>query len=162
MYWVRTRDPMSSTTQPKGAIGLTADELRGYWANCGRRILPDHDLFDPITLLIATGMRRSELPRRAGKFRRRRPHTDSYRQARQGTGEGLQRDRRDQDGRPVRGRISLPGFAVDVLPERGRPCRILGERHPVIFPSTAGTLRDPNNCGKQWHTLGSDVPACRR
>jgi integrase len=23
----------------------------------------------------------------------------------------------------------------------------------VIFPSTAGTLRDPNNFGKQWRTV---------
>ena len=28
----------------------------------------------------------------------------------------------------------------------------LGEQN-VIFPSTGGTLRDPNNFGKQWRTV---------
>jgi integrase len=54
--------PMRSKTRPKGASALTADELRGLLAKlrpskpCER-----HDLVDPITLFIATGLRISEL-----------------------------------------------------------------------------------------------------
>ena len=32
----------------------------------------------------------------------------------------------------------------------------LGEQ-PMIFPSTAGTWRDPNNFGKQWRTAREDL-----
>jgi integrase len=42
-------------------------------------------------------------------------------------------------------------FAVDALRER-RTHPYLGEL-TVIFPSTAGTLRDPNNFGKQWRKV---------
>jgi integrase len=46
--------------------------------------------------------------------------------------------------------LSLPKFAVDTLVRRrARP--FLGEQS-VIFSSTAGTLRDPDNFGKQWRT----------
>jgi integrase len=47
--------------------------------------------------------------------------------------------------------IPLPRFALDVLRER-RTHPYLGEL-TVIFPSTAGTLRDPNNFGKQWRKV---------
>jgi integrase len=29
----------------------------------------------------------------------------------------------------------------------------------VIFPSTVGTLRDPNNSGKEWRTAGEELSA---
>ncbi len=32
----------------------------------------------------------------------------------------------------------------------------LGEQ-TVIFPSTAGTLRDPNNFGKEWRTVREEL-----
>ncbi len=44
--------------------------------------------------------------------------------------------------------IALPTFAVIALTQR-RSLPYLGER-PVIFPSTAGTLRHPNNFGREW------------
>ncbi len=37
---------------------------------------------------------------------------------------------------------------------RGVP--YFGEQ-PMIFPSTAGTWRDPNNFGKQWRTAREDL-----
>jgi hypothetical protein len=47
--------------------------------------------------------------------------------------------------------ISLPKFAVAALTERrGRP--FWGERN-VIFPSSAGTLKDPDNFNRQWRTV---------
>jgi hypothetical protein len=52
-------------------------------------------------------------------------------------------------GRPAGGRrtVPLPRFAIDTLQDRrSRP--YLCEQ-TVIFPSAAGTLRDPNNFGKQ-------------
>ncbi|SLJ08525.1 phage integrase [Mycobacteroides abscessus subsp. abscessus] len=47
--------------------------------------------------------------------------------------------------------IPLPKFVVAMLTRRST------EPHPsadgVIFPSSAGTLRDPNNMGKQWRKV---------
>lgn len=60
---VRDVQSIKSKEQPKGAPALTADQLRDLLAKlkdseaCQKR-----DLTDPITLLIATGLRRSELP----------------------------------------------------------------------------------------------------
>jgi hypothetical protein len=51
--------------------------------------------------------------------------------------------------------IQLPWFAVETLrARRGRP--YLGQQ-AVIFPSMAGTLRDPNNFGKQWRTIRAEL-----
>jgi len=47
--------------------------------------------------------------------------------------------------------IPLPRFAVETLTARRRQ-PYLGEQ-AVIFPSTDGTLRDPNNFSKQWCTV---------
>ena len=65
-------------------------------------------------------------------------------------GKGLQRidDTKTAAGKRT---IPLPAFAITTLTER-RSVPYLGE-HPVIFPSTAGTLRDPTNFGKQWRTV---------
>ena len=51
--------------------------------------------------------------------------------------------------------IQLPRFAIAALVDR-RKLPYLGEQ-AVIFPSTAGTLRDPNNFGKQWRTVREDL-----
>jgi integrase len=69
-------------------------------------------------------------------------------------GEGLRRvdDTKTAAGRRV---IPLPAFAIKALTER-RSLPYLGEQ-TVIFPSTAGTLRDPNNFGKQWRTVRDDL-----
>jgi len=47
--------------------------------------------------------------------------------------------------------ISLPQFAIDTLVTR-RDLPYLGQQ-TVIFPSSAGTLRDPDNFGKTWRTV---------
>jgi integrase len=46
--------------------------------------------------------------------------------------------------------IPLPRFAIDMLEQRHQ-LPYVGQQ-AVIFPSTAGTLRDPNNFGKEWRT----------
>ena len=60
-------------------------------------------------------------------------------------------------GRPAGGRrtVPLPRFAIDTLQDRrSRP--YLGEQ-TLIFPSAAGTLRDPNNFGKQCRTVHDEL-----
>jgi integrase len=48
--------------------------------------------------------------------------------------------------------VSLPQFAVDVLHRRkGDPLR--ASTSGIIFPSSTGTLRDPDNFGKQWREV---------
>jgi integrase len=49
----------------------------------------------------------------------------------------------------------LPRFAVEMLQKR-RHLPYLGEQ-AVIFPSTAGTLRDPNNFAKEWRTAREEL-----
>ena len=51
--------------------------------------------------------------------------------------------------------LPLPSFAVDMLMAR-RTLSYYGEQ-PMIFPSTAGTWRDPNNFGKQWRTVREEL-----
>ena len=148
---VRDVQPLRSKAQPKGAVGLTADQLRTLLQKVqASKFCQQHDLVDPITLLIATGLRRSEL---LGL------RWDDYDET-TGTlavtgkvvrvaGEGL---RRFDETKSAAGRrtVPLPRFAVDTLQNR-RHLPYLGQQ-VVIFPSTAGTLRDPNNFGKEWRT----------
>jgi integrase len=51
--------------------------------------------------------------------------------------------------------ISLPQFAVSALIER-RNMPFLGQQ-AVVFASTAGTLRDPNNFGRLWRTARDEL-----
>ena len=47
--------------------------------------------------------------------------------------------------------LPLPRFAIETLIQR-RALPYLGEQD-LIFPSTTGTLRDPNNFGRYWRTV---------
>jgi integrase len=59
---VRDVQPLRSKSQPKGATALTADQLRDLLVKLRTsKFCAKHDLSDPVTLLIATGLRRSEL-----------------------------------------------------------------------------------------------------
>jgi integrase len=59
---VRDVSPHRSKTQPKGATALTADQLRELMAKLrASEVCQRHDLVDPITVFIATGLRISEL-----------------------------------------------------------------------------------------------------
>ena len=146
---VRDVQSLRSKTQPKGAVGLTAEQLRELLAKVqASKYCEDHDLADPITLLIATGLRRSELLGLqwtdydeaactlavTGKIIRV-------------AGEGLRRvdETKTEAGRRT---VPIPRFAAETLQNRRRR-PYLGQQI-VIFPSTAGTLRDPNNFGKEW------------
>jgi integrase len=114
-----------------------------------------NDLVDPITVLIATGLRRSELlALRWTDFDETTATLTVAGKVVRVAGEGLQRidDTKSDAGRRT---IPLPRFAVDVLRERRTHPYLSGL--PVIFPSTAGTLRDPNNLGKQWRKVRDEL-----
>jgi integrase len=153
---VRDVQPLRSKTQPKGAVGLTATQLRDLLHEVRQsEYCREHDLADPITLLIATGLRRSELlglrwadyDDDAGRL------TVSGKVVRV-AGEGLTRV---DETKSIAGRrtVPLPQFAVAMLRAR-RQVPYLGQQE-VIFPSTAGTLRDPNNFGKEWRIARDEL-----
>jgi integrase len=153
---VRDVQMIRSKKRPQGAKALTADELRELLAKlrdsetCRKR-----DLVDPITVLIATGLRRSELlALRWSDF-----------DANAGTisvtgkvvclkGTGLQRVDEAKTDAGLR-TIPLPSFAIAVLTER-RKTPYLGEQ-AVIFPSTSATLRDPDNFARQWREARDEL-----
>jgi integrase len=114
-----------------------------------------HDLIDPITLLIATGLRRSELlGLRWIDFNEKANMLAVTGKVIRVPGEGLLRvdETKSAAGRRT---IPLPKFAVEILLKR-RQLPYLGEQI-IIFPSTAGTLRDPNNFGKEWRTARQEL-----
>lgn len=153
---VRDVQPVQSNRQPKGAVALTADQLRDLLIKLRESAFcQKHDLADPITLLIATGLRRSELlglrwidyDTTAGTL----TITGKVIRVR---GQGLLRveETKSAAGRRT---IPLPRFAIDTL-EKRRKLPYVGQQS-VIFPSTAGTLRDPNNFGKEWRTARQEL-----
>lgn len=113
------------------------------------------DLRDPVILLAGTGLRRSELLalRWEDIDLDNRVLTVSASVVRV-KGKGLQRQDTTKTGedRPM----ALPQFAVDMLHRRKS-----GRQGPnsagVIFPSSTGTLRDPDNFGKQWREVRDDL-----
>jgi integrase len=70
------------------------------------------------------------------------------------SGEGLQRMDETKSAAGRR-RVPVPQFAGEMLRIRRR-VSYLGEQ-AVIFPSTAGTLRDPNNFGKEWRRVREEL-----
>ncbi|MFC9832580.1 tyrosine recombinase XerC [Rhodococcus sp. NPDC127530] len=131
----------------KGAKKDTTTRTVAQWAR-------DVDLVDPIIMLAGTGLRRSELL--GLRWDDYDPEAGTITVAGhvvRGSGAGLIREditKTRSSGRA----IVLPGFAVDML-ERRR-----GEIHPVdadidnvIFPSVAGTYRDPDNFAGQWRRV---------
>jgi integrase len=146
---VREVSTITSKKHRRGATALTARELGELLAKLrASDYCREHDLIDPITVLIASGLRRSELLGLrwvdfdasggtlaiCGTVVRKR-------------GEGLKwvPDTKSDAGRRT---IPLPRFAIDALTAR-RSVPFLGEQK-VIFPSTSGALRDPDNFSNRW------------
>ena len=153
---VRDVQTIRSKTQPKGATALTAGQLRGLLTTlrtsetCRKR-----DLVDPITLLIATGLRRSELlGLRWSDFDADAGTIAVTGKVVRERGKGLVRvdETKTAAGRRT---ISLPSFAVATLVER-RKTPFIGEQS-VIFPSSRGTLRDPDNFAGQWRAARDEL-----
>jgi integrase len=106
-------------------------------------------------MLIATGLRRSELlGLRWVDYDGEACTVTVTGKVIRVAGEGL---RRVDETKSAAGRrtVPLPRFAVEMLRKR-RGLPYLGEQ-TVIFPSTAGTLRDPNNFGKEWRTARKEL-----
>jgi integrase len=68
---------------------------------------------------------------------------------------GHRQRRLDETKSTARRTIPLPKFAIEML-HRRRHLPYFGEQ-TVIFPSTAGTLRDPNNFAKEWRTARDEL-----
>lgn len=121
------------------------------------------DLADWVTLLAATGLRRSQTLgllwsdidlddctlRVSGKVVRVK-------------GQGLVRVEKDDDPKNRRGVIALPEFAVEMLRRRKVALaarRLASPPDPnatvldLVFPSTVWTLRDPQNVGHEWQRV---------
>jgi integrase len=139
-----------STHRRKGSSALSSGAELGELVSkvmasedCQRR-----DLADPIVVLAATGLRRSELLglRWCDYNRDARTLTVAGKTIR-AKGKGVQRvdDTKTEDSRRT---IKLPQFAADVLDAR-RGRFIVGQA-PVIFPNAEGRLRDPDKFGAAW------------
>ena len=149
---VRDVSPIRSKTGPKGAPALTADELRELSGKLrASEYCQRNDLVDPMTIFIATGLRRSELlGLRWADFDEKAATLTVTGKVVRAAGKGLLRvdETKTAAGRRT---VPLPSFAVITLTER-RKKPFLGEQ-PMIFPSTAGTLRDPENFGARWRKV---------
>jgi integrase len=153
---VRDVSPHRSKTRPKGATALTAGELPALFENlresdaCQR-----HDLIDPITLFAATGLRISELLGLQWSDYDEETFTLSVTgKVIRAAGRGLMRidETKTAAGRRT---VPLPSFATAVLAAR-RAVPFMGEQQ-MIFPSTTGTYRDPDNFRARWAEVRDEL-----
>lgn len=153
---VRDVESIKSKAAPKGAQALTAEQLRDLLTKlrasetCAKR-----DLTDPIIVLAATGMRRSELlGLRWVDFNSDAGTVTVTGNVVRQSGKGLVRvdDTKSAAGRRT---IPLPPFAITALTER-RKKPFLGEQ-AMIFPSSSGTYRDPDNFNSQWRAARDEL-----
>lgn len=153
---VRDVSPHRSKTRPKGATALTGDELRGLLAKLREsEACQRHDLVDPITLFVATGLRISELLglQWSDVDEDAATLTVSGKVIR-AAGKGLLRidETKTAAGRRT---LPLPTFAAAVLVAR-RSTPYFGQQS-MIFPSTAGTWRDPDNFRARWREVRAEL-----
>ncbi len=155
---VRDVSSIRSKARPKGAPALTGDDLRGLLAKLrASEACERHDLIDPITLFIATGGRISELLGGLWvDFDEEAATLAITGKLVRATGKGLLRidETKTAAGRRT---LPLPSFAVAVLSAR-RGRSYLGEQ-TMIFPSTAGTWRDPDNFRARWREVRDELGA---
>ncbi|WP_313888619.1 site-specific integrase [Mycolicibacterium sp. CBMA 226] len=152
-----TRRRGKTAPKTKGAPALDDGQVRKLLATLAASVVcREKDLGDAVTILAATGFRRSELLglRWQDIDLDDKVATASGRVVRV-KGQGLVRLKGLKSGDDRRS-VSLPRFAVDVLRKRKD-----GWQRPntagVIFPSSTGTLRDPDNFGKQWREVRDDL-----
>lgn len=153
---VRDVSPMRAKSGPKGSRALTGDQLRDLIAKLREsEYAQKQDLVDPITIFIATGLRRSEL------LGLRWEDWDDQASTLSITGKLVRKaghglvwvDKTKTDA--GRRTLPLPAFANTVLIERTN-LPFMGEQ-PMIFPSTAGTWRDPDNFNARWAQARKDL-----
>lgn len=153
---VRDVSPINAGESTKGAAGLTREQLKALLSNIREsEYCQSRDLSDPIAVFIATGLRRSELLglRWADFNEKQRTLTVTGKVVRV-AGKGLVRFDSAKT-KLSRRTVSLPKFAVEALSRR-RQVPFLGEQD-VIFASSTGTFRDPDNFGAQWRKVRDDL-----
>jgi integrase len=140
-----------------GARPLDAEELRSLIEKITvSEVCRRADLVDPIMLFIATGLRRSELlaVRWTPDFSAEASTLTVSGKVVRVPGQGLKRLDSGKTSSSAR-TVPLPEFAVTLLEaRRNRP--FWGEQK-VIFPSSAGSLRDPDNFNKQWRKVRDEL-----
>ena len=153
---IRDVSAPAAKSQLKVATALTAEQLRRVLADVSAsERYRDNDLVDPIIVLAATGLRESELVGvRWIDFDADAATVTVTGKLVRATDHGLTRidDTKSAAGKRT---LPLPRFAVDTLTAR-RHLPFLGEQS-MIFPSTTGTWRDPNNFNKRWRQVGDGV-----
>jgi len=148
-----TRRKRKADQKVKGAPALAVDQVRELLKAIEEsEVCAAKDLRDPVLMLAATGLRRGELL----ALRWEDVDLDGCVLTVAGSvvrlkGAGLVRQDTTKGGGARS--VPLPQFAVDALHRRkGDPQR--AGTAGVIFPSSAGTLRDdPDNFGKQWREV---------
>jgi integrase len=149
---VRDVSPIVPKSPPKGAVALTGEQLRDLLGKIAtNEYCVERDLADPITILMATGFRRSELL--ALQWSDYDPAAGTLSvtgKIARISGEGL---KRLDSGKTVSSRrtVVLPGFAVEAL--KARRARPFWGEQKMIFPSTTGSWRDPDAFDKQWRKV---------
>ena len=153
---VRDVQPLQSKNQPKGAVAISGRQLPELLAKLrASDVLPGPRSRRPDHLLIATGLRRSELlGLRWADFDTEAGFVTVSGKLVRVAGEGLEWIAVTKSAAGLR-TLPLPRFAVEMLAAR-REVPYLGGQ-PMVFPSTAGTWRDPNNFGKQWRAAREDL-----
>jgi integrase len=154
---VRDVAAIKSKRPPKGAPALSVEQLRELLAGLrASDYCRKYDLADPFTLLIATGLRRGELlGLRWSDYDEAAGTLAVCGKVVRVTGKGLVRD---EETKTAAGRrtIALPRFAIHMLAVR-RSLPYLGQHPTIMFPSTAGTWRDPNNFGRDWRRVREEL-----
>lgn len=151
-----TQRKRKTDSQAKGAPSLDVGQVRSLLTTLATsEVCEQKDLRDPVTVLAATGLRRSELL----ALRWEDVDLDGRVLTIGGSvvrlkGQGLIRQDTTKGGGSRT--VALPQFAADALRARKD-----GWQRPntagVIFPSSTGTLRDPDNMGKQWREVRDDL-----
>lgn len=142
--------------RPVGAPALDAAQIRLLLGNLrSSQACLNADLADPITMLAATGLRRSELlALRWVDYDEVAATITVCGKVARIAGKGLTRLDSGKTSSSDRV-VPLPGFATEML--TARRSRDFWGHHPMIFPSTMATWRDPDNFDKQWRRVRDDL-----
>ncbi|GJJ22256.1 site-specific integrase [Mycolicibacterium mageritense] len=158
----RDVSPMQSKKKrASGAKALTGDELRNMMTQLREsELCQRYDLVDPITLFVATGLRISELlglrwddfaaPVIVDDKETVRGKLSITGKVVRATGKGLRRIDETKSEAGTR-TVPLPTFGAAVLLARSS-VSYRGTRK-MIFPSNAGTWRDPDNFRARWREV---------
>lgn len=148
---------IESEHKPKGAPSLEALELRELLEKLqASEACQQMDLVDPIILFVATGLRRSELlGLQWSDFSERDGTLTVSGKIVRVSGKGLKRFDMGKTASSLR-IVPLPDFAVEAL--KARKARDTPHvNKPMIFPSTVGSHRDPDNFNKQWRKVRAEL-----